>query len=236
MTNIERRNNEGNLANIGFAPTSDPTSYTWSPIVGWEWQSFGELPQSIVAQISNQRLLPSNIILENFPAPVDGSVDAWIIGSNGFSVMKIVSSGAQKWDVIGRFTPFKAPTLLLTSSMYSELNHASNHVYGSNLNSNTGIELSEKLSSASILPESLRKKLIAVKSPWHEHSSVYSNNSGPGGVFNYVVHAFTANATQVFALQAIQQIQVFVGESEEQSAQRLNSAPWSVEMVYEKFA
>jgi hypothetical protein len=234
MSNIERRSSSGGLANIGMAPTSDPTTYTWSPIVGWDWETFGQLPANVVAQISSQNLLPSNIILENFPAPENGVINAWIIGSNGFSIMKIIPSGNQKWDVVGRFTAFKAPTILLNDSINSE--HGNRVSSNADTPKGSGLELSSELSHASVLPESLRKKLVAIKTPWYQHSSIYSNNGGPGGVHKYVVHAITANATQIFALHAIQQIQVFVGESESQSAQRLNTAPWSVEMVYEKFA
>jgi hypothetical protein len=107
---------------------------------------------------------------------------------------------------------------------------------GVNANSSAAIELSPALNAASVLPENIRKKLMAIKSPVHEISHVYSYNSGAGGIMNYRVDALVVNKTQIFAVKAKQEIHLYAGESESSAASRLNSAPWNLEMIYEKFA
>jgi hypothetical protein len=235
MSNIEKRVNSSGLANIGMAPTEDPSKINWQPIDDWQWESFGQLPQPIVASLSSQGLLPSTIILENFPAPHNGTVDAWLVGANGFSIFKIMPAGNQKWDVVGRFTAFKNQTVLLTDSFKPDLAPGSNGASNSS-SGIAGITLSDKLQNANVLPENIRKKLMAIKSPWYEDSHIYSRNTGAGGFMNYRVDAIVVNSTQVFAVKAIQQIDLFAGESESAATKRINTAPWNVEMVYEKFA
>ena len=99
-----------------------------------------------------------------------------------------------------------------------------------------GITLSEELSNAEMLPESLRKKLHAIKTPWYEVASAVRYIGSPGEIASYKVVAITSNASQVFALSAIQEVKVFAGESETAISQRLKNANWNIEMVYEKFA
>jgi len=234
MSEIERRSSSGGVANIGMAPTSDPTNWGWSPIENWKWQSFGDLEESIIAKLSQEGLLPSNILIESFPAPIDGIVNAWLVGSNGFSIFKIIPAGSSQWSVIGRFTKFKNQTILLTDSIASSSPAMSG---GSSSGSAiAGIELSEALSSAEMLPETIRKKLYAIKTPWHEVASAVRYMGGPGDKASYQVSAITVNASQVFALKATQEIDVFAGESETAASKRLNLSTWNVEMVYEKFA
>lgn len=235
MSNIERRVNSSGLANIGMAPTEDPNSLDWHPVTDWNWESFGELPQAVIAGLSSQSLLPSTILLENFPAPENGTINAWLVGANGFSVFKIMPAGNQKWDVVGRFTAFKSQTMLLTDSIKPDLSPGGKSSDQSS-SSIAGIKLSNKLQQASVLPENIRKKLMAVKSPWHEEAHVYSRNTGEGGYMNYRVDAIVVNATQVFAVKAIQQIDLLPGESENAALKRINTALWNIEMVYEKFA
>jgi hypothetical protein len=234
MTEIERRGSSGGVANIGMAPTSDPTNWGWSPIQDWNWHSFGDLDESIVAKLSQEGLLPSNILIESFPPPVEGIVNAWIVGSNGFSIFKIIPAGAKQWSVIGKITQFKSQTILLTDSLSSSA--APGLGSGSGGSAPAGITLSEELSSAEMLPERLRKKLHAIKTPWHEVASAVRYSGSPGENASYKVVAITSNASQVFALSAIQEVTVFVGESESAISQRLKNANWNIEMVYEKFA
>lgn len=234
MSEIERRVTSNGLANIGMAPSQDPNEIDWVPIEEWNWKTFGDLPESVVASLSASGLLPSNIILENFPAPNERVVDGWLIGPNGFSLFKIIPAGTNKWSVIGGFTAFKSNTMLITDNLKSDL--ASKTPSSAASNSASGITLSDKLKNAEVLPESLRKKLNAIKSPKHENSNIYSFGGGPGSKFNHRVDAIVVNATQIFAVKAVQEIEHYSGESEAAARQRLSLSPWSVEMIYEKFA
>lgn len=235
MSDIVPRKPTAEISTIGMAPSEDPTKIDWQPILDWPWQTFGDLPQSVVASLSASGLLPSNIILENFPVPSEGIVDAWIIGSNGFSLFKIIPAGTNKWSAIGGFTPFKNPTLLLNDSIKSDiLPSADGKETGKG--SETGIELSRALSNANVLPESLRKKLFSIKTPRHEDSHIYSYYGGVGEKFNHRVDAITVNSTSIFAIKAVQEVQNYAGESVEATKKRLSASPWSVEMVYERFA
>lgn len=235
MSNIERRVTSNGVAIIGMAPSEDPNAFEWIPIQDWNWKSFSDLPESVVASLSSSGLLPSNIILENFPAPKERVVDGWLIGANGFSLFKIIPAGTNKWSVIGGFTSFKANTILVNEIIKSDLASQSS---GSNQgpSGGAGIKLSAELSHAEVLPESLRRRLVAIKSPKHQESHIYSSGGEPGSTFDHRVDAIVVNSTQIFALKASQQIDCFAGESQTAARQRLSMSPWTVEMVYEKFA